>query len=72
MLCAVAAAKHYKANTTLAYLNLNDNNVGNEGAAALAEAVKATVLLCGLELRVPSFHKCCFAAKRYELAFQSC
>ena len=41
--CAVAAAKHYKANTTLKYLYLDDNKVGNEGAAALAEAVKATV-----------------------------
>ena len=57
----VAAAKHYKANTTLEYLFLNDNKVGNEGAAALAEAVKATVSMCSLELRVPSFHKCCSA-----------
>ena len=52
--------------------SLGGNKVGNEGAAALAEAVKATVLMCGLELRVTSFHNCCFAAKRSELAFQSC
>ena len=43
LLCAVAAAKHCKANTTLAILYLDNNNVENEGAAALAEAVKATV-----------------------------
>ena len=67
----VAAVKHCKANTTLEYLGLGGNNVVNEGAAALAEAVKATVLMCGLELHVPRFHKCCFAAKRDELAFPS-
>ena len=55
----VASVKHCKANTTLKFLDLDNNKVGNEGAAALAEAVKATVLICGLELHVPSFHKCC-------------
>ena len=41
--CAVAAVKQCKANTTLKFLRLGNNEVGNEGAAALAEAVKATV-----------------------------
>ena len=27
--------------------------------------------MCGLELHVPGFHKCCFAANRDELAFKS-
>ena len=64
--------KHGKANTTLKYLYLNNNEVGNEGAAALAEAVKVAVLMCRLELHVPGFHKCCFVVQRYELAIQSC
>ena len=34
--------KQCKANTTLEYLDLRNNKVGNEGAAALVEAVKAT------------------------------
>ena len=55
--CVVAAVKHCKANTTLEFLRLGSNEVENEGAAALAKAVKATVLTCGLELRVPGFHK---------------
>ena len=41
------------------------------GAAALAEAVTATVLTCGLELHVPGFHKCCFVVQRDKLAFPS-
>ena len=68
----VASVKRCKANAALTKLNLWSNMVANAGAAALADAVRATVLTCGLELRVPGFHKCCFAAKRYELAFQSC
>ena len=70
--CVVASVKHCKANTTLAILRLDNNRVGNEGAAALAEAVKATVLMCGLDLHVPGFHKCCFVVQRHCLAFQSC
>ena len=67
----VACEKHYKANTTLKSLNLTSNHVGNEGAAALAEAVKVADLTCGLELHVLGFDKCCFATMRCELAFQS-
>ena len=68
----VAAVKHDKANTTLKYLYLEINKVGNEGAAALAEAVKVADLTCGLKWRVLGFDKCCFATMHYELAFQSC
>ena len=42
----VAAVEHCKANTSLTDLNLRDNEVGDAGATALAEAVKATVLMC--------------------------
>ena len=61
--------KHCKANTTLEFLDLENNKVGNEGAAALAKAVKATVLTCGLKLRVPGFQNCCFVVQCDELAF---
>ena len=64
--CAVAGVKQCKANTTLKLLDLGDNKVGNEGAAALAKAVEATVLTCGLKLHVLGFEKCCFAAMRYD------
>ena len=57
----VAGEKHYKANTTLKYLILSSNHVANEGATALAEAVKVADLTCGLELQVLGFDKCCFA-----------
>ena len=69
--CVVAAVKHYKANTTLKKLYLENNKVENEGAAALAKAVKATVLTCGSELCVPGSHKCCFVVQCDELAFPS-
>ena len=65
----VAAVKHCKANTTLKILFLRNNEEGNEGAAALAKALKATVLTCGLESRVPGFHKYCLVVQRDKLAF---
>ena len=42
----MGAVKDQKANTTLTKLNLFKNRVGDAGAAALAEALKATVLTC--------------------------
>ena len=53
-------------------LSLGYNMVVNEGATALAEAVKVADLTCGLEWRVFGFDKCCFATMLHELAFQSC
>ena len=50
--CEALQGQHH-----LEYLYLGHNKVENEGAAAIAKAVKATVLTCGLELRVPGFHK---------------
>ena len=38
--------KDQKANATLTVLNLSSNIVGDGGAAALADALKATVLAC--------------------------
>ena len=42
----VAAVQNCKANKTLTWLRLDDNKVGDAGAAALANALKATVLTC--------------------------
>ena len=42
----VAGVQDHKANTSLTELNLWNNKVGDAGATALAEAVKATVLMC--------------------------
>ena len=42
----MGAVKDHKGNTSLTVLNLYGNNVGDAGAAALAQAVKATVLTC--------------------------
>ena len=52
----MGAVKDHKGNTSLTELNLRGNNVGDAGAAALAQAVKATVLTCELYL----FQGTCF------------
>ena len=40
-----------KANSSLAVLHLSYNKVGDAGAVALAEALKATVVTCSHEFR---------------------
>ena len=42
----MGAVTDHKANATLTELNLYDNRVGDAGATALAEALRATVLTC--------------------------
>ena len=42
----MGAVKDQKANATLTALSLFVNRVGDGGAAALADALKATVLTC--------------------------
>ena len=44
-------SKNSKANSSLTVLNLWKNDVGDAGAVALAEALKATVVTCSHELR---------------------
>ena len=44
-------SKNYEANSSLNALDLTRNNVGDVGAAALAEGLKATVVTCSHELR---------------------
>ena len=55
------AVKDHKANTSLIELTLSYNNVGDAGAAALADALQATVLECGSK----SFQACasCFRSR---------
>ena len=36
--------EHYKANTSITTLNLRDNKIGDDGASALAVALKATLV----------------------------
>ena len=50
MRASMGAVKDHKANTSLTLLSLEDNNVGDAGATALAQAVKATALTCELDL----------------------
>ena len=62
------AVKDHKANTSLTGLYLYRNNVGDAGAAALADALQATVLACGSK----SFQACasCFPRCRLVEWFQ--
>ena len=46
MRASMGAVKDHKENTSLKELNLNGNNVGDAGAAALAKSLQATVLTC--------------------------
>ena len=60
-----------KANTSLTALFMNDNRVGDAGASALADALKATVLMCKkcvFRVRVRCHRKCCFMESSEELA----
>ena len=47
----MGAVKDHQANTSLIKLWLDGNNVGDVGAAALADALQATVLTCGQEFQ---------------------
>ena len=44
-------SKNYEANSALTKLYLGGNKVGDAGAVALAEALKATVVTCGHDFR---------------------
>ena len=46
MFGGIGALRNQKASTTLQVLRLADNNVGDVGANAIAEALKAGVLTC--------------------------
>ena len=66
----MGAVTDQKANATLTVLDLRDNSVGDGGAAALADALKATVLTCKkcvFRARVRCHRKCCFTESSEEL-----
>ena len=67
----MGAVTDHKANTSLTALFMNDNRVGDAGASALADALKATVLMCKkcvFRVRVRCHRKCCFMESSEELA----
>ena len=71
----VGTVQDQKANATLTELNLNSNNVGDAGASALAEAVKATVFTCKncvFRACVCCHRKCRFTKSSEELASSTC
>ena len=70
LVSVVAVVQDQKANRALATLYLHNNDVGDAGAAALAEALKATVLTCEkcvFRARVRCHRKCCFTESSEEL-----
>ena len=47
--------KFRKANGTITKLQLGSNEIGDEGAVALAESLKATLVTCVLQVRASLF-----------------
>ena len=71
----VGAVQDQKANATLTKFDLDYNNVGDAGATALAEAVRATVLTCKkcvFRASVCCHRKCRFTMSSEELASSTC
>ena len=62
----------YKANTTLTVLQLWANSVGDAGAVALAEALKATVVTCGHEFREDALVWCSLVKHKELMRVFSC
>ena len=71
----MSAVTDHKVNTSLTALILEKNNVGDAGAAALADALQATVLTCKkcvFRASVCCHSKCHFAKSSEELASSTC
>ena len=71
----MGAVKEHKANTSLTTLWLHNNKVGDVGAAALAQALQATVLTCKkcvFRACVRCHRKCRFTKSCEELASSTC
>ena len=70
----ITAVQDQKANATLTKLVLSNNHVGDAGATALADALQATVSVCGhtaFQECASCCHRCCFA-RCEQLASPSC
>ena len=75
MRASMGVVTDQKANTSLTALNLRDNNVGDAGAAALADALQARVLTCKkcvFRACVRCHRKCRFTESSEELASSTC
>ena len=71
----VAGVQDHKANTSLTDLSLWNNNVGDAGATALADALQATVLTCKecvFRASIRCHSKCRFTKSSEELASSPC
>ena len=71
----MVSVKDLIANATLTTLNLRDNRVGDAGATALADALKAAVLTCKkcvFRVCVRCHRKSCFTESSEELASSTC
>ena len=71
----MGAVKYQKANTTFTKLFLSANRVGDAGAAALADALQATVLTCKkcvFRASVRCHRKCRFTESSAEWASSTC
>ena len=71
----VDGVQYQKANATLTKLNINENSVGDGGASALADALKATVLTCKkcvFRTLSPFYRKCRFTKSCEELESSTC
>ena len=51
--------KCYEANQTITVLELSSNHIGSDGAVALAEALKAWLVMCVCSLVRVTFFCCC-------------
>ena len=72
---SMGAVKDHKANANLTAVYLESNKVGDPGAAALADALQATVLTCKkcvFRACVRCHRKCCFTESSEELASSTC
>ena len=71
----MVSVKDHEANATLTKLDLQNNRVGDAGAAALADALQAAVLTCKkcvFRASVRCHRKCCFIESSAELASSTC
>ena len=65
-------AKHTEANSALTELNLYENKVGDAGAVALADTLKATVVTCAHEFREDALVWCSSMKLKHVMSVCAC